>query len=406
MTLLEQASRAHLARDQRPIEVVAVAVREPDKPRRVPAGVEVTGDAKALCAAPGHDAVVELIGGVDIPRELIATALRAGKDVVTANKAVLAHHGDELFALAHDVGKRLLFEASVAGAVPILQALQAGLPAAPIEGLTGILNGTCNRILADLEHGKSYADALADAQAQGFAEADPSLDLSGADAAHKIALLATIVTGRRVPLDAIRCDGIEAVTPADLEYGGRFGWRLKLLARYRRVDDESAAIGVHPAWVDAQSPLGTVGDEDNGILLEGPPFGTLVFQGKGAGGPPTAGSVVADILRAARGEGQLPASRGDLRVVDPFTTPGRYSLRFMVPDRPGILAGIASALGDNDISIAAVEQPPTRSNGPVPIYMITHEVETAALDRALETLAGEDYISESPLRVRIEVEAS
>ena len=403
LDLLARTREQCEARSGRPLEVVALAVRDPSRPRPLPLGMTpiISGDADALCRDPGSDLVVELIGGVEEPRRWIRTALESGKDVVTANKAVLAEHGEELFDLARSHERLLLFEASVAAAVPILQTLETGLPAATLDSLTGILNGTCNRILAAMEEGESFQAALEDAQDRGFAESDPNLDLSGADAAHKLALLARIITGRRVALDTIRCEGIEAVTPGDLAFGREHGWALKLLAHFRRTL-EGAALGVYPTWIAAHSALGAVNGEFNCILLRGEPFGTLLFQGKGAGGPPTAGSVVADILRAARGEGTLPAAGGDLEVSDPYQTEARYYVRFLAPDQPGVLARIASSLGGKDVSIAGVEQPSTRAQGSVPIRMITHRVGCAALDEALVELG--DFLEHRPLRIRIEAE--
>jgi homoserine dehydrogenase len=400
----------------RPLDIVTIAVRDPSRPRDIPAdvareilNVEITSDPLAACRSDAVDVVVELVGGVEMPRVWITEALEHGKDVVTANKAVLAEHGEELFALARDQGRRLLFEASVAGAVPILQAIQGGLPSGQITSVTGILNGTCNHLLGAMERGVSYETALASAQEEGLAEADPHLDVSGLDAAHKLALIARILTGRSVDLGLIRCQGIEGITPVDLDFGARNGWVLKLLAVYRHGEG-GAALGVYPAWIERGSPLSTVNDEYNGIHIEGEVFGSMLFVGKGAGGLPTGGSVVADIIRAARGEGHPPRPGGNLKILDPFAVEARYCIRFDAPDRPGVLARIAGALGGLGISIAAAEQrasstPRCKSGGSVPIHIITHPVLTSALDRALAEVEASGVVAERPLRIRVEEKA-
>ncbi len=388
----------------RPLEVVRISVGDPSRPRELPVGcsAKVDGEPLLLCRDPEIDCVVELVGGVDQPREWIRAALEAGKDVVTANKAVLATSGEELFALAREHGRRLLFEASVAAAIPILQVLQQGLPAGPIDRLTGILNGTTNRILGRLEQGVPFLDALAEAQRDGFAEADPALDISGWDSAHKLALLARIILGRSVPLEGIRVEGIERIEPLDLAFGARHRWTLKSLATLERHEN-GISLGVAPTWIEAGSELAVVHDEYNAVRIEAETFGTLVLQGKGAGGLPTAGSVVADILRAARGEGQTPRDPGiPLEVLDPGTLPARHYVRFRAKDRPGVLARIAGALAEEEVSIASVEQPEGTDPDRVPVHLVTHPVPTTTLDRALERLHPNGILSEDPLRLRVQ----
>ena len=406
LNLLSEHRAACEARAGRPLQVVGVAVRDRSKQRSIPSAARLMS-AEEACTAEDVDVVVEVAGGVEAPHRWLRTALTHGKDVVTANKAVLAEHGNELFDLAREGQRQLLFEAAVAAAIPILNALTTGLPPAPIDRITGILNGTCNRILGELDAGIPFDTALADAQAQGFAEADPTLDISGTDAAHKLALLTRIVTGYEVPWQQIRCEGIEALTPIDLDFGRRYGWTLKLLAHMRALQSGEAALGVYPTWIAADSALGRVGNEFNGIQLEGSSFGSLLLQGKGAGGLPTAGSVVADITHAARGSVPIPESRGQLRVADPFDTRSCYYLRFMAPDRPGVLAQVASALGERGISIAGVEQPSVspseKTRNVVPIRIITHEVESAPLDEALQQL--QTILEQEPIRIRIEAES-
>ena len=397
--------------EARPIEVRAIVVRDPSLPRDLPEEIEapLTDDPLAVCRADDIDLIVEVAGGVDAPAEWIRTSLEHGKDVVTANKAVLAERGGELFALARKHGRQLLFEASVAGALPLLHALEGGLPAGKIEDITGILNGTCNHVLEELGRGASFENAVIHAQAAGLAEADPTLDLAGTDAAHKIALVAQLMTGAAVDLDRIRCEGIEAVQPIDLAYGRSHGWTLKLLAVFRPRNG-GAAIGVYPAWIDAHSPLASVRDEYNGVSITSPVYGSLLFVGKGAGGRATAGSVVADIFRAARSDGGAPAPESGeaapmelppLEILDPFEEPARYHLRFLVADRPGVLAQIAGALGSLGISIAAAEQP-SASPPHVPIHITTHPVVAERLDRALAAIIASGVVAAPPLRIRVE----
>ena len=391
----------------RALDVVAVAIRDENRTRSTPPGTQprFTTDTASLCTADDVDLIVGLVGGVDLPKQLIESALRAGKDVVTANKAVLAEHGDLLFQVARETGRQLLFEASVAGAIPILQALQQGLPASSISSLTGILNGTCNHLLASMQRGMAFDDAVKLAHDEGFAEADPTLDIDGTDAAHKLALLTRILTGKSVPLEAVRCEGIVGVTPSDLEFGDRHGWTLKLLAEYH-AGDAGATVGVSPTWIASDSVLAAVRDEYNAVLLEGEPFGSMAFQGKGAGGGPTANSVVADILRAGRGEGRVPDLAGTLAVNDPLAVPARYYLRFLVDDRPGVLGRIATVLGERGVSLVSVEQPEAAPGEATRIHAVTHRVAASDVDAAFATLQEEGVVSERPLRVRLGTSAA
>lgn len=402
LRLLSTSRKQCEQRAGRPLDVVAVAIRDDSRTRSTPPGCQprFTTDAASLCEADDVDLIVELVGGVELPRTLIEKALRSGKDVVTANKAVLAEHGDALFEVARECGQQLLFEASVAGAIPILQALQIGLPASRIDTLTGILNGTCNHLLASMQRGVPFDVAVQHAQEQGFAEADPTLDVDGTDAAHKLALLTRILTGKSVPLAAVRCEGIVGITPDDLAFGDQHGWTLKLLAEYRATAT-GATLGVCPTWIPSDSVLAAVRDEYNAVLLEGEPFGSMAFQGKGAGGGPTAGSVVADVLRAGRGEGRVPDLAGTLEVDDPLAVEARYYLRFVVADRPGVLGRIATVLGDRGVSLVSVEQPEVARGAPARIHAVTHRVVATDVDQAFDTLVAEGVVRERPIRVRL-----
>ena len=396
------------ARAGRAIEVRRIVVGDPSRDRDVPAHLlgpaTIGGDTGAALAADDVDCIVELVGGEELPRQWIRTALEAGKDVVTANKAVLAVHGEELFEVATEQGRRLYFEASVAAAVPILQVLQQGIPAGPVDKLTGILNGTCNYILARLEEDFTFEEAVVAAQEAGLAEADPTLDLSGMDSAHKLVLLARILLGNAVSLEKVRVEGITEISSDDIEFGLLHDWRLKLLGTIER-NSSGVSLGVMPRFIPGSHPLSGVGEEDNAVLLEAQPFGTLMLQGKGAGGMPTAGSVVADILRAARGDSCVPPVTGPLvELTDPGEVPARHYLRLMLPDKPGTLARVAGALGAQEVGIAAVEQPEKniREGDTVPVRLLTHPVSTSQLDGALATLDEDLRRPAKPVRIRIE----
>ncbi len=405
--LLSSTRNECSARAGRPIEVSRIVVRDISKPRSIPADLPgkaiVTDDPMEAILDEEIDAIVELAGGTESPREWIRAALEQGKDVVTANKAVLAVHGDELFSLADELGKSLYYEASVAAAVPILQVIQQGIPAGPVDRLTGILNGTCNFILGRLEE-MSFEDSVRSAQESGLAEADPTLDVSGMDSAHKLALLARLLLGCNVSIDQFRIEGIEDLSPLDIGFGWERDLSLKLIGTMRR-NGEGTALGVMPCFLPSAHPLSSVRDEDNAVLLEADPFGSLVLQGKGAGGMPTAGSVVADILRAARGESiSTPRSEVVEKITDPGEYPVRHYLRLEVPDRPGVLARVAGALAAEEVGIAALDQPESLLStvSEVPIRIMTHPVATTRLDAALDLLDEDLRSIARPVRIRIE----
>jgi homoserine dehydrogenase len=395
------------ARAGRPIEVSRIVVRDPSRDREVPPDLPgeaiLGGDAIEAISDPEIDAIVELVGGTEAPLEWIRLALEQGKDVITANKAVLAVHGDELFGVADHHGSSLYYEASVAAAVPILQVIQQGIPAGPVDRLTGLLNGTCHFILGRLEE-LSFDESVKAAQAAGLAEADPTLDISGMDSAHKLALLARILLGCSVPLENLRIEGIEGLSPHDIEFGWEHDLSLKLIAMLRR-NGHGTSLGVMPCFLPNSHPLASVRDEDNAVLLEAEPFGALVLQGKGAGGMPTAGSVVADIIRAARGESIATPRSGVLeQITDPGELPVRHYLRLEVPDRPGVLARVAGTLAAEGVGIAALDQPEILDTvgEQVPIRIMTHPVAKTQLDAALALLDEDLRSITRPIRIRIE----
>ena len=363
------------------LDPVAVAVRSPERPRPgVPAEL-LTGDAASVVAHPDVHVVVELIGGIDPARELLAAALAAGKPVVTANKELIATHGAELFANARAAGVDLLFEAAVAGGIPLIRALRESLAGESVRRIMGIVNGTTNFILSRMTtDGATYADALAEAQALGYAESDPRADVEGHDAAAKAAIMAGIVFGAEVTAADVHCEGITTLSPSDIAFARRLGHVIKLLAIAERIDDEPAraddapgapppppegnpptvAVRVHPAMVPEDHPLASVRESFNAVFIEGDAVGELMLYGRGAGGLPTASAVLGDLIDVARNLRRGPA------VGSSPTAPARihpigelraaYYLALEVTDRPGVLAAVAGVFGTHGVSIRSMEQ--------------------------------------------------
>lgn len=418
-------------RSGRAIQLVRVAVRDTalHKEELARRGVEceVTDRLESVLDAPDLDGVVEVVGGIDAPLEWLQRALTSGKDVVTANKAVLAEHGESIFDLASQHGRQILFEGAVAGAIPILQVIRNGLSAGPIEKLTGILNGSTNWLLDAMAQGSSRQKAIDRARELGLLEQDPTLDLSGEDARHKLALLTRLLTSSAVDAKQIPTYGITLVDERDLRFGQENELTLKLLATMDREPSTSGGspavrLGVFPTWIPRNHPLASVRGEDNAILLEGPTFDRMLFQGKGAGGTPTAGAVVADIVRAARGLGHLPRAESDVSAAHLLEEPHSYYVRVSVRDEPGMLARIAETFARDQISLATVTQRPVDSNAvragggasPNPsstdpisnnpdstltadLFLVTHDTSHAKLLHALERLEPQDGIIEPPL---------
>jgi len=381
---------------------------ERPRPVRVPSDL-LTTRAEDCLADPETAIVVETVGGTGVAVDLVKRALEAGKDVVTANKAALAERGEELFEAARRAGRSISFEASCAAGIPIIRAIRDGLVANRITAITAILNGTCNYILTRMsETGASYAEALAEAQQKGYAEADPSLDVGGEDARHKLAILAALAFHTRVRCQDIYVEGIEGVSPHDIGFGRQLGYRLKLLAIGRR-NDEAMSLRVHPAFVPEASPLATVGGADNAVLLSGHAVGETFYRGPGAGQNPTASSIVADLVDAALGRARITfkhvcwlAGRCPALPVLPIEeVRSRYYLRFDVEDRPGVLAGIAGVLGRHDISVASVLQhEPTRPDS-IPLVITTHEAREGNVQAALEAIAQLPTLAGPPVRIRM-----
>ena len=390
------------------LEVARVAVRSTTKERSVtlPEGV-LTHDAAGVVTDPDIDVVVEVIGGIEPARELTLDAIKAGKPVITANKELLANVGAELFAAADGAGVDLLFEAAVAGGIPVIRPLRESLAGERINRVMGIVNGTTNYILTRMtEAGASYADALADAQSLGYAERDPTADVEGYDAAAKAAIIASIAFGVRVVAGDVTNEGIAHITRADIDYAAKMGYVIKLLAIAEREDGPNGGevgVRVHPAMVPAEHPLASVRDSFNAVFVEGAAVGELMFYGRGAGGFPTAAVVLGDLIDAAvnRARGSHASigvlGKARIRPIDEVET--AYYLNVDVFDRPGVLAAVAGVFGAHGVSIRSMEQEGLGDEAR--LVFITHRAREAALRatvRDLHQLDAVDRIT-SVLRV-------
>ena len=360
--LLDDADRI-AARTGLDLELVAVAVRSQSREREVPIPSEIlTTDAGAVVSDPSVDVVVEVIGGIEPARSLILTALKSGKPVVTANKELLANCGAELFEVAASAGLDLLFEAAVAGGIPLIRPLRESLAGERITRVMGIVNGTTNYILSRMsESGTSYHDALAEAQSLGYAERDPTADVEGYDAAAKAAILANVAFGAQVVAGDVYREGISAITEADIAAAGKLGYTVKLLAVVEATGDPgSVAVRVHPAMVPSTHPLASVRDSFNAVFVEGDAVGQLMFLGRGAGGMPTASAVLGDLLDAshnltAGSAGRTVAPRRTaITPIDDLIS--AYYLTMEVEDRPGVLHAVSGVFGRHQVSIRLMEQ--------------------------------------------------
>jgi len=390
----------------RSLKIVGVSARDKHKARDF--AVNGWTDDPLSLAKGDADVVVELIGGEEgIARQLVETALANKKHVVTANKALLAKHGLKLAELAEKNGVTLKFEAAAAGGIPIVKALREGLITYRVDAVKGILNGTCNYILTEMESsGRSFADVLKEAQAKGYAEADPTLDVGGGDTAHKLALLASLAFGTAPNLDAVAVEGIEHITPDDIAFASEFGYRIKLLGVARRMGSKIDQK-VHPAMVRVRSALANVSGAANGVLVDAGEAGSFFFSGRGAGEAPTASAVVADIVEAASGAassvfGRPAASLAKLDPADGKAAVSAWYLRFEVLDVPGVLALIAGHLAEAGVSIESMIQRGRAPGEPVAIVMITHETAQASAERALKAIGASDKVRARPCMIPME----
>ncbi|HVA12989.1 MAG TPA: homoserine dehydrogenase [Stellaceae bacterium] len=393
----------------RKIELAAVSARERTRPRAIDlAGAAWHDDAVAMAAAPGIDVVIELIGGSDgVARRVVATALEHGRHVVTANKALLAHHGTEIARLAEAKGVSLGFEGAVAGGIPILKALREGLAANHVLRVCGILNGTCNYILSQMrETGRDFGVVLTEAQSLGYAEADPSFDIDGIDTAHKLALLAAVAFGSEVDFAGVHVEGIRHITALDIAFAQDLGYRIKLLG-LARLTEQGLEQRVHPCMVPLAAPLAHVEDVFNAVMVEGDFVGRIMLEGRGAGADPTASAVIADLLDIAAGRGApgfgVPASALQRRPSAPMARrSGAYYVRLMVVDRPGVIADITAAFRDEAVSMEQFLQRGRAPGEAVPVVLTTHDTAEASMVRALARIGGLDTVVEAPCMIRVE----
>ena len=407
---LLQTHAGDLARRcERPLKIVAISARHRERER----GIDLSDyawhdDPLKLAALPDVDVVVELIGGAEGPaRQLLEAAIAQGKHVVTANKALLAHHGTSLARAAEAKSVSLGYEAAVAGGIPIIKTLREGLAANRIERIYGILNGTSNYILTTMRQtGREFTDVLADAQRLGYAEADPSFDVDGVDAAHKLAILAGVAFGCEVDIAKVHVEGIRKVSAVDIAFAEELGFRIKLLG-IARLTPHGLEQRVHACMVPLGTPIAHVEGVYNAIVTEGDFVGRNLCEGRGAGAGPTASAVVSDLIDIARGRSQptfsVPAVELKKLAAAPMTRHrGAYYIRLMVVDKPGVIADVAAALRDEEVSLESMLQRARSPGEPVPVVLTTHETEEAAMRRALDRIAALGSVVEAAHVIRIE----
>jgi homoserine dehydrogenase len=344
----------------------------------------------------GADLLVELMGGIEPAREYLLSAMRAGKDVVSANKQLLSQHGEELFETARAEGVRLRFEAAVAGVVPVVRLLEESLSATPIERVSGIVNGTTNFILTEMARGSSYADGLAEAQRRGFAEADPSDDVSGRDAAAKMAILARLAFGTPVHLSQVSYEGIERLREDDLEYARELGLGLKLIGTAERRDG-GLSVRVHPAFLYAGHPLASVAGPFNAVTVESEAITEITISGPGAGGRQTASAVLGDVVSVMTGGARPPAPPLQLPLIEDVKS--AFYVHLEMADRPGVLASVTRVLGDHGVSIKSVVQRGLDENAR--LVMVTHAVFGSQLRAALDEIGQLPLVRSEPRMIRV-----
>ena len=394
-------------------EVRRIAVRDPAKPRAVETGdIPLTDDPYSVVDDPQVDVVLELMGGTGLARELVLQAIENGKHVVTANKALLAEHGNEVFAAAARKGVQVAYEAAVAGGIPIIKALREGLSANRIDWLAGIINGTGNYILTEMKQpGADFDSVLKRAQALGYAEADPTFDVEGIDAAHKLTILASLAFGIPLNFEGVYTEGISHITADDIRFADMLGYEIKHLGIARRTED-GVSLRVHPAMVPRSVLLSQVSGVMNAVMTHGDQVGPTLYYGPGAGAGPTASAVVADLVDVARGlhcgkEGRVPALGFAQQTVQPLLSMDKVRtacyLRFLAKDHPGVLAQFSGILAEEGISIEHMHQEPCEDgSGDALVVIITNEVEEAAMNRALAAMEQLEDIDGAVQRIRIE----
>ena len=423
-TVLKRNEEEITRRAGRPIRITWIATRTLDRAHKATRGakdVHLTADPQVVIDRPDVDIIVELIGGIEPAKSYVLRAIANGKHVVTANKALLARHGNEIFAAAHKTGVMVAFEAAVAGGIPIIKALREGLTANRIEWIAGIINGTSNFILSEMRAtGAPFATVLAEAQARGYAEADPAFDVEGIDAAHKLTIMSAIAFGVPMQLDKVYTEGITQLTREDLRYAEELGYRIKLLGITRRAsvagsaDREGIELRVHPTLVPAKRLIANVEGAMNAVLVKGDAVGATLYYGPGAGAEPTASAVIADLVDVTRmhtadPEHRVPhlAFQPDQLSNIPFLPMGEvrtsYYLRMRVLDRPGVLADITRILADREISIdAMIQKEPPEGEDRTDIILLTHQsIERQVVD-AIAKIESLPTVNGKVVRIRME----
>jgi len=423
-TVLKRNEEEITRRAGRPIRITWIATRTLDRAHqatRGAKGVQLTTDPEVVIDRPDVDIVVELIGGIEPAKSYVLRAIANGKHVVTANKALLARHGNEIFAAAHKTGVMVAFEAAVAGGIPIIKALREGLTANRIEWIAGIINGTSNFILSEMRAtGAPFATVLAEAQARGYAEADPTFDVEGIDAAHKLTIMSAIAFGVPMQLDKVYTEGITRLTREDLRYAEELGYRIKLLGITRRAsvagsaNSEGIELRVHPTLVPAKRLIANVEGAMNAVLVKGDAVGATLYYGPGAGAEPTASAVIADLVDVTRmhtadPEHRVPhlAFQPDQLSNIPFLPMGEvrtsYYLRMRVLDRPGVLADITRILADREISIEAmIQKEPPEGEDRTDIILLTHQSIERQIVDAIAKIESLPTVNGKVVRIRME----
>ncbi len=414
VNVLKRNAEEIVRRAGRGVVITHAATRDINKERICDTtGITLTTDPQAVVSDPEVQIIVELIGGDGLARELVLAAIANGKHVVTANKALIAKHGNEIFARAQEKGVMVAFEAAVAGGIPIIKAVREGLAANRVEWLAGIINGTGNFILTEMrDNGSDFADVLAEAQRLGYAEADPTFDVEGIDAAHKLTILASIAFGIPLQFEACFTEGITRITREDVNYAEELGYRIKHLGMARRTD-KGVELRVHPTLIPERRLIANVDGVMNAVLVKGDAVGPTLYYGAGAGAEPTASAVVADLVDVTRTLTVDPENRvphlafqpdalSDLPILPMAAVETAYYLRMQAADKPGVLADVTRILGDAGISIEAILQKEPVGDSDATIIMLTHRVLEGQMDQAIAAIEALDSISGEIMRIRLE----
>ena len=414
-TVLQRNAEEITRRAGRPIRIVSVADKNVELAKKVTGGAcRVTDDAFSVVADPEVDIVVELIGGYGVAKELVLKAIANGKHVVTANKALLATHGNEIFKAAQDKGVMVAFEAAVAGGIPIIKAVREGLTANRIEWIAGIINGTTNFILSEMrDKGLSFDTVLKEAQRLGYAEADPTFDIEGVDAAHKITILSALAFGIPMQFDKAYIEGISKLDAIDIKYAEQLGYRIKLLGITKRTE-EGVELRVHPTLIPSKRLIANVEGAMNAVVVQGDAVGATLYYGKGAGAEPTASAVIADLVDVTRMATSDPLNRvphlafqpnamADLKILPMDEVITSYYLRLRVQDKPGVLADITRILADEQISIdAVIQKEPGEGEDQTDLIMLTHQTREKRINAAIAKIEKLGVVAGKVTKLRLE----